>query len=442
MNRIFTSLTVAATMTCATLAHTAPAQADPYCADLNVQDQLPKKYQKRGPFYSDTATGWIIGSDQLKNKYAVSDEAAALWHLIKAEFDNRGVNLVVMAAPPRPLFAPQTAIDAMGLPADVALSDLNAGFSDYITVLNGAGIVAPDLSVIAQGPSAADYYFGRDTHWTPMGAALSVAHLNAAMGNAPVQDSMARIETPKTYAEKGSLAGVVKAVCGSRPDVETVAAPQYAQAGSAASLLGDAPELDKIALVGTSFSDRYQRDTYQVADAIAFVMNADVDNFSATGGGLIGAMEAFIRSGDLANGNYKTVVWETPYSAPLTSVDGLRQILGALQATQKQDAVSTFEIKIGKDWIGVDHSISIADLRVMEITTTSTSTGQLVVELIDDKGGKSRVKMVKTDRIGADRRSNAWAISLSEMPQTQIVRVKFRMPKNTEQETVIVQFFK
>jgi hypothetical protein len=429
-------LTLAAAVTFA-----AAANAEPFCADLTVKDKLPKKYQKRGPFYSDAATGWIIGQDQLKNNYAVTAETVALWHDIKAEFDTHGVNLVVMAAPPRPLFAPHSAIDAMVLPADADLSALQHGFSNYISALNTAGITAPDLSIIAQNPTAADYYFARDTHWTPMGAALSAAHLNAAMGNTAIDVNMARIDVAGTYDEKGSLAGVVEDVCGSRPNIETVYAPQFAAQGTAASLLGDTPQRDKLALIGTSFSDRYQRDAYQVADALAFMIDADVDNFSVTGGGLVGSMEAFIRSGALADGTYKTVVWETPYSAPLTNVNGLRQILGALRTTGKQAQANALNARVGKDWISIDHTVSLADVQGLEIVTQATETGQLIVELIDAAGGKTRTKLVKSDRVAAELRSNKWAIALSDMPNEQIVRIKLRLPKANAQDTATLRFF-
>ncbi|MEP4198340.1 MAG: hypothetical protein ABJL99_22185 [Aliishimia sp.] len=425
----------------ATIVLSTGASAAPYCADLMVQDQLPKKYQKRGPFFSDDATGWIIGNDQLKDKYAVTDEAKLLWRSIKSEFDKYGVDLVVMAAPPRPLFATDDAIQAMGLPSDADLSRLQQGFSAYIKALNAAGIVAPDFSVIAQSADAQGYYFSRDTHWTPTGAALSVAHLNAAMGKASAQDSMARIKTTARYEEKGSLAGVVKDVCGSRPEIETVSAPVYAQQGTASSLLNDVPDKEKIALVGTSFSDRYQRDAYQVADALAFVMDASVDNLAVTGGGLVGSMEAFIRSGALANTGYQTVVWETPYSAPLTQISGLRQILGALLASRKTTQISTLETRIGKDWVSVDHNISLTDIRGLEIEADQADTGQLIVELIDTNGGKSRTKLVKTDRVVADKRSPKWALAVSALQKSQIVRIKLRMPKASTQEPVTIRFF-
>ncbi|SPH20613.1 Alginate biosynthesis protein AlgX [Ascidiaceihabitans donghaensis] len=435
MKRLLTPLAFAAATLLASGGY-----ATPYCESLAVKDQLPKKYQKRGPFYSDTSSGWIVGQDQLRNKYAVSDEAVALWHDIRAEFEKHAIDLVVLAAPPRPLFVPKSALDALGMPLDAELPVLQDGFSAYIAALNAAGIVAPDLSRVAQSPLAAEYYFARDTHWTPMGAAVSVAYLNAAMGKGAIDANLARITSTGTYDEKGSLAGVVKDACGKRPQTETVPAPQYAIQGSAASLLGAAPELEKLALVGTSFSDRYQRDAYQVADALAFMMDVHVDNFSVTGGGLVGSMEAFIRSGALASTSYKTVVWEAPYSAPLTDVNGLRQILGALKSAALVSHTEGLDARIGKDWISIEHSVSMEEVQGLEIVTEGTDTGQLLVEIIDGAGEKTRTKLVKSNRVAANLRSNRWALSLSGLPIGQIVRIKLRLPKSEKQEAATIHF--
>lgn len=415
------------------------ANADPYCTELSVKDQLPKKYQKRGPFHSDVSTGWIIGQDQLKNNFEVTDETVSLWEGIKGEFDKRGVKLVVMAAPPRPLFAP---LSAVGVSKDADLDGLEQGFQSYIAALNGAGIAAPDLSAVASSPVAGDYYFARDTHWTPMGAAISAAHVHAALGGTSVSETMAKVDASGTYSEKGSLAGVVKDVCGFRPEAEVVVAPLFAQLGTAASLLGDGPELDKVALVGTSFSDRYQQDAYQVADALAFSMNANVDNFSVTGGGLVGAMEAFIRSGALANGSYKTVVWEAPYTTPLTKIAGLRQVLGALETANERAQELEIKTNVGGDWTEIDHSFTPTQWHGVEIAVGDLNTGKLVVEMVDGDGQKTRVKLVKSDRVTSKMRAPNWTMSFRAMAEMEIVSFKIKLEKASVSYPAVIRFYR
>lgn len=417
------------------------SSAAPYCADLTDPDALPSKYQKRAPFYSDTTSGWIIGNDQLKGDFAVSSEASALLRHIVAEFESRGIELAVLAAPPRPLFAPTDARTAAGVPTDFEAGALQDGFSAYIGALNAIGISAPDLSSLAEGDSADAYYFKRDTHWTPFGAATSAALLAEALDGGPASTSLSDVAFSSEYSEKGSLSAVVEKVCGARPAVETMVAAEFAQPGSAASLLSDAPAGSSYALVGTSFSDRYQRDAYRVADALAHVLQAPVENYSVTGGGMAGAMEAFIRSGALASGAYKAVVWESPYTAPLNDVSQLRQILGALQSTRTADRSEIFAGAVGDDWVQVKHKLAVSDVAGLEIQIADVSAGILYVELYDKDDHKTRIKLVKSDRIDASDRTDLWTFALTDLPTTDVVRLKVRLPGNASKKAAQIRSF-
>jgi alginate biosynthesis protein AlgX len=357
----------------ACLATFSAAQADSYCGALGVKDQLPVKYQKRGPFYSDRATGWIIGDDQLRADFTLNGEAKSLLSQIVSEFSIQGVTLAVMTAPPRPLFASAVVRSEMGVPSSYDGNAVVDAFSGYIAELNALGIKAPNLLPIALD-NAADYYFQRDTHWTPFGAAVSAAALAEKFDNSP-SASLAALLFTEDYAEKGSLSMVVKAACGVRPELETVKAPAYAKKGEASALLSDTNE-PAIALIGASFSDRYQRDAYRVADAIAHFTGAQVDNMSVTGGGITGAMEAFIRSGDLTSGKYKTVVWEAPYTAPLSDVGALRQVLGALLSQRAQSA-GTDTAEVSDSWVNIKPTFELVKGTAIEIHLTMQTTTKL-----------------------------------------------------------------
>lgn len=393
------------------------ATAYPYCDALFDRDQLPQKFAKRGPFHVDADTGWIVGQDQLRSTFDVTDEVSALWREVGEAFRAKGVVLAVLSAPPRPFFAP-----AEVLPASYDATKARKAFSSYIHDLNAAGILAPDLTVLADTPTSQEYYFKRDTHWTPTGALASAELLATSLG--AEKSSRVEAQFDQTYVEKGSLSAVVEKTCGARPEAETVPAPNYARTGDAAALMG-ATEAASIALVGTSFSDRYKTDSYQVAGALAHVFDAEVKNFSATGGGMVGAMEAFIQSGALEYGQFKTIIWETPYTSPLTQVSGLRQLLGALQKTGQ--AVAIYTGKIGTDWQTIKHPIESQSTKALQITTPGVMTGKMFVELYDSKGTKVRVKLIKSDRIDPAARSEIWRFSLAALPIADIARVKFKV---------------
>lgn len=410
------------------LAAPTPLLANPFCDALGNVDELPKKYAKRGPFHVDAQTGWIFGNDQLKGDFTVTGEAAALWAEIAAAFAAKGVTLTALVAPPRPLFAP-----SLPQSAQYNVQTAQANFAQYIAALNEAGIAAPDLSVRAATANAEDYYFARDTHWTPKGAAVSAAMLAEKLTGQDVDETVKDIEFSDTYSEKGSLSTVVEKTCSVRPKAETVIAPVYTQKGGASALLGDTAD-QAIALVGTSFSNRYQRDTYQVVGALSHAMKSSVDNFSVTGGGLVGAMEAFILSGALDSGRYQTVVWEAPYTAPLTNVSGLRQILGALH--QGGGETVAYKGALSSNWTQVDAGFSTANVQSIRIQTPSVSMGKLELEFYDTQGRKTRVELTKSDRINVEERSETWTMSLADFPITNISRFKLKMKEGVKVATL------
>ncbi|MEM7268081.1 MAG: hypothetical protein AAF401_02380 [Pseudomonadota bacterium] len=413
--KLKTVLTVAGfAVVIATTGHAAP-----YCEDLNQKETLPAKYQKRGPFYSDADAGWIIGDDQLRAQFKLSSETARLWSDIRSEFDALGVELAVLAAPPRPILTPAEVRTSMGAPVYDA-ETATESFGAYIAGLNEAGIRAPNLletAIAAERP----YYFQRDTHWTPSGAALSAKALADAIGmtvDAPAPSFGA------SYDEKGSLSMVVNETCGARPAAETVAAPDFAQAGDANALLGNAAG-PALALVGTSFSDRYQRDAYRVADAIAHYSGAAVENFSVSGGGVLSAMEAFIRSGRIRE--FEVVVWEAPYTEPLTNISALRQILGALISQRSAKSADTQVVSLSDEWASITPAIDMTTKGAIELVIEGAETGQLDVEIYDREDKKTRIKLRKSDRVEPALRSSVWTAALGRIDSSNIARIKLRL---------------
>ena len=410
------------------------ASAAPYCDALGDRDALPSKYQKRGPFHSDMKSGWIIGDDQMRASFEVSAEARLLLASIREEFAAAGATLAVMSAPPRPLFAPDEARAAMGR-SDYDAEATSAAFRGYVDALNAAGVIAPDL-LTTLSDAERDVYFKRDTHWTPAGAVFSAAALAKAL---KMDAEAAAPAFSGSYDEKGSLSAVAEAACGARPDVETVAAPEFAKVGDAQLLLGDAPGGPSIALVGTSFSDRYKRDAYRVADAIAHYTGASVENFSISGGGATSAMEAFIRNGGLSE--FAIVVWETPYSEPLNNVSALRQILGALRSVRRDAAPATGQIiEISGDWASVTPDIAFRKNGAIDVEIHGVNTGQLDVEIYAADGTKTRAKLRKSDRVEAAMRSDHWSLALGSVDPTTIERIKFRL-KGAEKTAAVLRAF-
>ncbi|ABV93646.1 hypothetical protein Dshi_1904 [Dinoroseobacter shibae DFL 12 = DSM 16493] len=349
------------------------AQAEPYCADLLEAERLPAKYARNAPIYSDAASGWVFTQDQLKERYAMKPAAQALVAEIVREFDKRDVALAIVVPPPRPIIAGQAHFDAAMGEAHHDLDAAQASFGDLITGLAATGAIVPNLQELALSDAdlRAAFYFKRDTHWTTTGAlasARAVAQATATARSDLFPDmpadapAMAPLET--TIEEKGSLARILRDVCDIEPGRETAPLYNYARA-SAAGLLADVTDAPRVALLGSSFSDRYQTDHYRFADALSQAFDLDVENFSVSGGGPIGALEGYILSGALDRRDHPMVIWELPYTENFNSVSFLRQLLGALKYRSSgtgdthavRDAGAPLEIEVaqsGLSGIGIE----------------------------------------------------------------------------------------
>lgn len=415
------SALIAALAVTLSLAAPLTAHAAPYCAALADAAALPKKYKNKAPFASDTQSGWIVGHDQRSVRFDVTEETQALWRRIAEGFAAKGVALLILSPPPRPLFAPQEMQAEMG----DDLTVLRVSYQGYIAGLQASGLVAPDLSPLADTALDHAFYFARDTHWTPYGALLSAQALARAAGVAETGP----VAFDGSYTEKGSLTAVIEAGCGTRPMPERVPAPSY-QRSAALGLLDDsaAPE---IALVGSSFSGRYQSDAYQVADALSHVFGAEVDNVSLSGGGMAGSMLAFLESGALASGDVTRVVWEVPYTTPLTDIGGLRQVLSLLEDTSAQARTSVHDGLLDTGWTSIKVGFDSAQTGHLEIVTPGVTAGEMLLELFDAQGGKRKLSLRKSDRIAGAARTDRWALALQDLPEGQVSRFKLRLKGGT-----------
>ncbi|MEL6571353.1 MAG: hypothetical protein AAFQ64_06835 [Pseudomonadota bacterium] len=348
---------------------TAPAFAAPYCDALLHKEQLEKRYQRLAPIENSANTGWIFTADQMDVDYEMSSEVTMLMTGIIEAIEAQNTQLTILTAPPRPIVAGQEIVDlTYGRKGAFDVATAAASFDTLVAQLRDAGATVPNLLTAAQAAEdSAPYYFQRDTHWTSTGAALSALALAEEMDVAN-SFAISQLAVLDTYEERGSLSDIVDATCGMRDAAEMMPVYDYTSVADAngLGLLDDTSSTrTQVALLGTSFSNRYRRDQYQAADALAAALNADIENLSVSGGGLIGPMEEYVLSGALYAGSRDMVIWEFPYTESLNT-SPLRQLLGALKAqgaaemdsfeTAMSDGSATFDLQsraVGADLLHI-----------------------------------------------------------------------------------------
>jgi len=392
------------------------AHSAPYCENLLNREALPPKYARVAPIYSDQASGWIFTQDQLKDRYEMKSSSLKLVQAIVDEFAARDMPLAIVVAPPRPVVAGQDNLDAAMGQYLYSVADARSSFDKLIEQLASTGAIVPNLSNVALAdPDIRDrFYFRRDTHWTAAGSAASATAL-AHTVNTQVPDLFANdgdlafrdLEVSGAIQEDGSLAEVVHKVCRTALPAETSETFDLSQSGD---LLGDPANGPAIALLGSSFSNRYKRDHYRVADALARAFDADVENFSVSGGGPIGAIEAYVMSGALKRKDHNLVVWELPYTESFNSQSFLRQLLGAL--SESRAPIKAAELQMQPQTTLVKLAEGTAALGI-EIEAEDIAKQSFDLEVRFDNGSTAKVYLGRRNSVPVNMRASSLRSSLS-----------------------------
>ncbi len=392
------------------------AQSAPYCENLLNREALPKKYAKIAPIYSDQASGWIFTQDQLKDRYEMKSSSLKLVQAIVDEFAARDMPLAIVVAPPRPVIAGQDNLDAAMGQYLYSVADARSSFDKLIEQLASTGAIVPNLSDVALAdPDIRDrFYFRRDTHWTAVGSAVSATEL-AHTVNTQAPDLFATdgdvafrdLEASGAIQEEGSLAEVVHKACGTALPPETSETFDLSRSGD---LLGAASNGPAIALLGSSFSNRYKRDHYRVADALARAFDADVENFSVSGGGPIGAIEAYVMSGALDRKDHDLVVWELPYTESFNSQSFLRQLLGALSESRAPNKAAELQTQSQATLVKLAEGVATSGL---EIEAEDIAKQSFNLEVRFDNGSTAKVYLGRRNSVPVDMRASSLRSSLS-----------------------------
>lgn len=400
------------------------AQAAPFCDTLLDANALPGSYARLAPIYSSSDTGWVFTNEMLTTHYAMKSQSERLMAEIVAEFTRRDVPLAIMIAPPRPLVAGQATVEATVGTAGYDAAAARQSFDTLIAQLRDAGAIVPNLVDAAQMTQASgpEYYFQRDTHWTAYGAALSAQSLAAEISatrpdiSAPALPEIALSDTIEQ--EKGSLAAIIRNVCEIEPATEPFALANFpARTGD---LLADTTDTPNVALLGTSFSNRYKTDFYRVGDALSWALDREVLNLSQSGTGMIGIIEGFVYSGGLEH-PLDLVVWETPYTESFNSTSNLRQLLGALQSK------STDKTIIAQGAVGDRVEIGASQPDYIEIHTGDIDPIEIRVRVVLTNDKTKTIKLRRRDRVPAEMRSQVLAASLTQFGHDiQSVSIKIK----------------
>ena len=394
-----------------------PVLATPICSEILAPENLERKHQYLAPIYNSSTTGWIFGNNQLKNIQALKEVEKTLLKKIVANLAQRGTQLAILMPPPRPVIAGQEIVnETLGRKGKYDVTKQLVAFQNLNKQIVDLGVVIPDLSKVALSDKKIRerYYFKRDTHWTNTGAAQSALALATALGLAS-SDSFdpAKLEVVKSYKESGSFKAILSQYCNIEIEAEAASLFGFSRYLEHSGLLSNENEAEaNTILLGTSFSNRREKDQYQVSEAISAAIQRPVENQSIVGGGIAGAFEVYFLSDEFDLKYPNLLVWEFPYTSPVKASQ-LRQILGAIRynrASEKKFA--TARLSDGVAQIGLP--AGLPSTAPIGLRMTEGRARDITLDLTFYNGKKLNLRVKRSTRLDNIEGMDTWWVDVSD----------------------------
>lgn len=265
--------------------------------------------------------GWLFRTDDLRTSFGPDEAGYRELRRLRNALKQRGTDLVIVYQPTRGMMhadkLPRAARKAYN--ADAA----RFSFGVVLKKFSDAGIIAPDLSVLAREPSEQPYFFRGDHHWTPYGAQRSARVVADAIKQLPVYASLPkrRFNTERSglLVKKGSFYKAASLVCGGGYTDQYI--DRFATTGDETDLFAD-PAIPPVALVGTSNSGG----EFNFAGFLQEQLGLDVYNVSVPGGGH-SAMLQYLPSPEFQNSPPPILIWEMQTNHNLSARNFYRQVV-------------------------------------------------------------------------------------------------------------------
>lgn len=281
------------------------------CADINSSSSNKSSYLKDITAGED---GWIFAGLDFPAQGPFDSSLLDAFARLKKALAAKNTELMMVIVPPRGMLAQQNAPTELLRKRKYEQSDAEENYKGRLSQLHKLGIMAPDLfSALSDEADPAKVFFRRDHHWTPYGARLAAKAIAEEIQKRPAYKEMAKsdfsLTEGKVLANEGSIETVAEKACGISIQDEMYSS-STTSAASGGNLL-DAVSAD-IVLVGTSLSNREERDSLNFAGALRHYVKVDVDNRAVAGGGVDASPVTYLQSDDFADAPPKVLIWEMP----------------------------------------------------------------------------------------------------------------------------------
>lgn len=231
---------------------------------------------------------------------------------------------------------------------DKILPDHSYGFNyaqarqslaDYLEQLRRSGAHVPDILLLIDNPPSEEYFFRRDTHWTPAGARATAKVTADYLRHLPLYDALEKAqfqtEPGVTIVNYGVLDMALERLCMNKFGNQFVRGYRTIPitGDDEDALFGDQSE-PEVVLVGTSNSAARDEEIrhYNFDGALKELAEVDLLNFAMQGAGQYGALTEYLHSSSYQPAQApKLYIWELPANYRLDSPAMYRQLIPAIK---------------------------------------------------------------------------------------------------------------
>lgn len=306
------------------------------CSAVTDPDQYQGRGMKLMSFIAPGNDRWLFRSSvDLVNDFGIPPAAQPEFARLMRTFAAKGTHVAIAVQPTRGL-----------MHHDKVRPDRAYGF-DYIKAssnlrkmqqqLKAGGAIVPDMLQVVQNPPQNEYFFRRDSHWTPSGAQATARVLADEIMRQPFYKDLTnktyRTEPGVTIPKNGILDMALGRICNNIFGYQFVQNYRTVPDSSDASGLFDEAPDPEVVLVGTSNSAAREDETrqYNFDGYLKEYLSVDILNFALPGAGQDGALLEYLLSGSYSPDQApKLVLWELPANYTLDSPHLYRQLIPAI----------------------------------------------------------------------------------------------------------------
>lgn len=300
----------------------------------------PNQYQGRGMklmrFIAPGKDHWLFRSSvDLVNDFGIPSAMEPEFARLMRAFASNGTHVAIALQPTRGLMHHDKVIPEYAYGFDYAKASASLKAFRQQLIANGA--IVPDAMQMVENPPEGDYFFRRDSHWTPAGAQATAKLMATEIKRQPFYSDLPKkayvTEPGVTIPKYGVLDMALGQVCSNVYGNQFVKNYRTVPASEDASGLFEEVADPDVILVGTSNSAAREDETrqYNFDGYLKEYLDLDILNYALPGSGQDGALLEYLLSSNYSvDAPPKLIIWELPANYTLDTPYLYRQLVPAV----------------------------------------------------------------------------------------------------------------